>query len=396
MKRISELEKKYVTEVLESEFRSSNNTNMTKRFEEAFADYFGVNYSISFVNGTSTMHTALEALDVGVGDEVIIPPLTMSATTFAVLHTNATSIFADIDQDTFQISIESVRQKITSKTKAVIPVGLFGGCADLEALAELCDPLKIEIIEDNAEVLGSRLNNKLVGTFGITSSFSLQSSKHLTSGEGGILITDNLNFAEKVRRIQSLGYAGVSATKSKISKEEIQSPDYDRHLSMGWNYRMPELCAAVGLAQIERAGELIDIRVDAAKAYSDAAAGFEEIIKLQKLVPNSTHTYWTWVAQLNTEVVSWVDFRSKFKSFGGESFYGAWKLSYLEPFMLNRDLLGREKFIDSKILDSYQIGLCPSAEFVQPRLMQFKTNFWDRNKIKEQSEALNKTLKFFS
>lgn len=396
MKRISELEKKYVTEVLESEFRSSNNTNMTKRFEEAFADYFGVNYSISFVNGTSTMHTALEALDVGVGDEVIIPPLTMSATTFAVLHTNATSIFADIDQDTFQISIESVRQKITSKTKAVIPVGLFGGCADLEALAELCDPLKIEIIEDNAEVLGSRLNNKLVGTFGITSSFSLQSSKHLTSGEGGILITDNLNFAEKVRRIQSLGYAGVSATKSKISKEEIQSPDYDRHLSMGWNYRMPELCAAVGLAQIERAGELIDIRVDAAKAYSDAAAGFEEIIKLQKLVPNSTHTYWTWVAQLNTEVVSWVDFRSKFKSFGGESFYGAWKLSYLEPFMLNRDLLGREKFIDSKILDSYQIGLCPSAEFVQPRLMQFKTNFWDRNKIQEQSEALNKTLKFFS
>lgn len=394
--RITELEKKYVLEVLESEFRSSKNVNMTKRFEDAFAEFFQSKYAISFINGTATMHAALEALEIGVGDEVIVPPLTMSATTFAVLQANATPIFADVDINTFQISVDSVKKRITSNTKAVIPVGLYGGSPQLDKLVELCKPLGIHIIEDNAEVLGTKLNGKLVGKFGLTSSFSLQSSKHLTSGEGGVLITDNLDFAEKVRRVQSLGYAGVSATKSKIAKEEIQSPNYNRHLSMGWNYRMPELCAAVGLAQIQRAEELVATRVKSAKAYSEAASGFSHILKEQALIPSSTHTYWTWVATLNTELVSWSDFREKFRSFGGDNFYGAWKLTYHEPFFKNKNFLGREKFINPLILETYGDGLCPNAEFLQPRLVQFKTNYWDTSRIDHQALALNKALNFFA
>lgn len=396
MKRISDLEKQYVLEVLASEFRSSKFVNMTQKFEEEFARFFDSKYAISFVNGTSTMHAALEALEVGVGDEVIVPPLTMSSTTFAVLHANATPIFADVDVETFQISVDSVKKLVTKNTKAVIPVGLYGGCADLSELVSFCEPLGIHIIEDNAEVMGSTLNGKKVGTFGITSSFSLQSSKHLTSGEGGVLITDNFEFAQKVRRVQSLGYAGVGATKSKISKSDIQSPEYDRHVSMGWNYRMPELCAAVGLAQIQRVSELVAARVASADLLSEAAVGFEGILKPQKMVDNSTNTYWTWAAQLEIEKIGWVDFKKIFKEHGGDDFYGAWKLTYLEPFFQNRQLLGREKFIKAEHLANYKEGLCPTAEFLQPRLAQFKTNYWELEKAKAQAEALNKTLNSLS
>jgi perosamine synthetase len=392
MKRISDLEKRYVLEVLESEFRSSKYVNMTQKFEEEFAKFFDSKYAISFINGTSTMHAALEALEIGVGDEVIVPPLTMSATTFAVLHANATPVFADVDVDTFQISIDSVKNRITNNTKAVIPVGLYGGCADLTELVNLCTPRGIHIIEDNAEVMGSTLNGKKVGTFGITSSFSLQSSKHLTSGEGGVLVTDDFDFAQNVRRVQSLGYAGVGATKSKISKAEIQSPEYSRHVSMGWNYRMPELCAAVGLAQIQRVNELVSIRTSTAKLFSEAALGFEDILKPQKMVPNSTNTYWTWAAQVNLDKVDWSSFRQTFKKCGGDDFYGAWKLSYLEPFFQDKKLLGREKFIQPEYLSSYKQGLCPNAEFLQPRLVQLKTNYWELDEAKLQAEALNTAL----
>ncbi len=396
MMRISELEKKYVLQVLESEFRSSKFVNMTQKFEEEFAEYFESKYAISFINGTSTMHAALEALEIGVGDEVIVPPLTMSATTFAVLHANATPVFADVDLDTFQISVDSIKEKITKNTKAIIPVGLYGGCADLEALVRVCEPYGIQIIEDNAEVMGSTLNGKKVGTFGITSSFSLQSSKHLTSGEGGVLITNNLDFAQKVRRAQSLGYAGVDATKSKISKADIQSPDYNRHVSMGWNYRMPELCAAVGLAQIQRVEELVAVRTTSAQLLSEAALGFDDVLKPQKMVQNSTNTYWTWAAQLNLEAIGWHDFRKIFKKNGGDDFYGAWKLTYLEPFFQEKKLLGREKFIKPEYLESYVTGLCPNAEFLQPRLIQLKTNYWEIDKARKQADALHKTLSTLS
>ena len=395
MDRISNLEHKYITEVLGSNFSSSKSSRMIERFENKFAEFLGVEYAIAFTNGTSTMHAALEALGVGVGDEVIVPPLTMSATTFAVLQANATPIFADIDKDTFQISITSVRERISSRTKAVIPVGLYGSSPDLEELVKICHPLNIHIIEDNAEAFGASLNGKLLGTFGMAASFSLQSSKHLTAGEGGVLISNNLDFASRVRQIQSLGYAGVNAKQGKIRKEDIQSPNYDRHVSMGWNYRMPELCAAVGLGQVERADLLISSRIKSAKAYSDVAQDFKALLKPQDLLPNSVSTYWTWAGELNIDVVPWEKFRRKYIDFGGDGFYGAWKLTYLEPFFVKKNMLGREKFIDRGILDTYRVGLCPQAERVQPRIIQLKTNFWDNDKISVQSEALYKTLKYF-
>ena len=191
LKRIGSNELKYVTEVLSTEFRSSSGATFMRRFEEKFTDIFDIKYGISFVNGTATMHAALEALGIGVGDEVIVPPLTMSATTFAVLQANATPIFADVNSDTFQIDPNSIEKLITPNTKAIITVALYGLCPDMDPIISLAKKNGIFIIEDNAECFLGKYKNQLVGTLGDCASFSFQSSKHLTSGEGGIIITKN-------------------------------------------------------------------------------------------------------------------------------------------------------------------------------------------------------------
>ena len=224
MIRIGELEKKYVLEVLDTQFKSSKGADMMTKLEEAFAEKFNAKYAISHVNGTATMHTALLAAGVGPGDEVIVPPLTFAATAFVVLFVGATPIFADIEKDTYTISPNSIEEKITSKTKAIIPVSIYGLSADIDKIMELANSNDLIVIEDNAECFLGENNNRIVGSIAHISSFSFQASKHLTSGEGGMIITDNKEFAEKVRKFNSLGYTNIGAEKAKITKKEIQDP----------------------------------------------------------------------------------------------------------------------------------------------------------------------------
>jgi perosamine synthetase len=391
-KRIFGNELKYVEEVLQSEFRSSSGSKFTTRFENAFAEKFGKKYGIAFTNGTATLHAALEAFGIGVGDEVIVPPLTMSATTFAVLQANATPVFADVDPETFQISAKSIEERITSKTKAIMTVALYGLGPDMAAIMTIARKHGLRVLEDNAECFLGAQDGKLIGTLGDAASYSFQSSKHLTSGEGGIIITDDLAVAESIRKVQSLGYAGVSATKGKISKQDIQDPDYSRHVSMGWNYRMPELCSAVALAQTENMEYLVSIRQSAAEILLTALEGYEKLLVAQKTPNGCTNSYWTLATKLNTDLVSWHDFRDSFIRNGGDGVYAAWKLTYLEPMFENMSLLGRERFISSENLMRYKPGLCPVAEEIQPRIIQFKTNYWNLDDAVEQAKVLKKTL----
>ena len=393
--RIFGNELKYLNEVIKTEFRSSKGSIMTNRLEQLFAKKFDSDYAISFVNGTTTMHSALEAFGVQSGDEVIVTPLTMSATTFAVLQANATPVFADVEEDTFQISPTSIEKCITKKTKAIITVALYGLSPDMDKIMEIAKKHGLFVIEDNAECFLGKYKNKIVGTLGDCASFSFQSSKHLTSGEGGMIITKNVEIAEKIRKIQSLGYAGVSATKGKITKKDIQDPNYSRHVSMGWNYRMPELCAAVALAQVENIETLVNQRCKVAKLFDEASQGFEWF-KSQNVGVNYKSSYWTWVANLDRNDISWHQFRDKFMEYGGDGVYAAWKLTYLEPMFKNLNLLGREKFISNENLIKYKTGLCPVAEKIMPNLLQFKTNYWDISQAEEQAFILRKTLKNFN
>ncbi len=394
-KRISELEKTYVDEVLKTQFSSSKGAQFMKKFEAAFSKRYNNFNAISFVNGTSTMHSALEAAGIGPGDEVIVPPLTMASTTFAVLQANASPIFADIDKDTFQIDPKDIELKITPNTKAVISVGIYGGAPKLDEIRRICDENNLFFLEDNAECYGAIYNDIPVGCYGDAASFSLQSSKHLTAGEGGILLVKDNILADKVRSFQSLGYAGVGANVAKIEKNIIQSPEYKRHLSLGFNYRMPELCAAVALAQCERMDDLINIRIKVGEQFNEIAKNYSSIIKPQKNYLNATNTYWTWVCKLNEDIL-WEEFREIHGKFGGDPFYGAWALTFDEPFIKNLSFYNRDKFLTSNSKKNLANPMCPNAKSTQGQLCQFQTNIFNEQDFYKQSEALLKTLDFFN
>lgn len=147
---------------------------MTKRLEEAFCEKFGSKYAITFCNGTATLHIALEAVGVGLGDEVIVPPLTMSATTFGVLHANATPVFADVDPDTYQITAESIEKCITPRTKAIIVVSLYGLAPDFDKIMAVAKKHNLAVIEDDAQCFLGKYKGRTVGTIGDIASFSFQ------------------------------------------------------------------------------------------------------------------------------------------------------------------------------------------------------------------------------
>lgn len=393
-KRIFGNELRYLQEVLESEFRSSLGSVMVRRLEQAFAEKFNSHYAIAHVNGTATLHTLLEAIDLQPGDEVIVPPLTMSATSFAVLQANGTPVFADVDPETFQISPQSIEERVSTRTRAIITVALYGLSPDMDAIRAIAEKHHLVVIEDNAQAFLSTYKGRFAGTLGHAASFSFQSSKHISSGEGGMVITQDEKLAERVRKINSLGYAGVSATKGKISKRDIQDPTYARHVSLGWNYRMPELCAAVALAQFENIDAIVERRIRVSKIFDEIVRSVSWLVP-QKVPEHCQHSYWTYAVSIHHPKVGWPEFRDRFLKLGGDGIYAAWMLTYLEPMFQKLSLLGREKFIADRILKTYRVGLCPVAERLQPRLLQFKTNYWHLPSAYQQAEILGKTLRSF-
>lgn len=392
MKRISDNERAYVSEVLDSQFRTSAGGVMTKRLEESFAKLFGVKYAISHTNGTATMHSALAAAGVGPGDEVIVPPLTMASTSFAVLHANATPVFADIDPDTLNIDPADIKRRITPQTKAIIPVALYGLSPDMDAIMAIAEAHNLTVIEDDAQCFLGYYKGRIVGNTGHMASFSFQSSKHMTSGEGGMVITSNEDLANKVRCFSNLGYAVVSGApgKGKITKDIIQDPKYERHIAIGWNYRMSELCAAVALAQVERLEELVEQRIKVARLYAESVKGCRWLVP-QAVPDGYKHSYWTYVLKLENEGgFSWYDFRKKYMELGGDGIYAAWQLNYLEPPFHEQRFHTKEH-----PAREYKPGLCPVAESVQPKLLQFKTNYMDISVAERKADALAKTVAYF-
>jgi len=390
MKRFTDLEKKYVLEAIENEFSTSNNSIFNNRLEQKFRELFNIKYAIGHVNGTQTMHTALAALGVKSGEEVIVPPLTMSSTVLSVLQNNSIPVFADVDCNTFNIDPESIRKCITEKTKAIISVSLYGLSPDYDKLLEICEEYNLKLIEDNAECFLGKYKGKLVGQFGDFSSFSFQASKHITCGEGGMLTTDNEEFANNARRFSSLGYAGVSAKQGKITRNDIQDPNYSRHISLGFNYRMSEINAAVVLGQLERAEELVEHRIKVAKIFDQALEG-NKLLTRQAEPEGYKNSYWTYSVTLNTgnPQVDWYAFRDLFQKNGGDGFYAAWKLSYNEPLFKNtiQKLPG--------VWQKYNEKLCPVSEYLQPRMIQLKTNYWELEEAEKQAKILIKTINQF-
>ncbi len=390
MKRIGELEKKYVLDVLDGQFATSRGAKYMTKLEDVFSRKFESNFSIAQVNGTTTLHSAIEAMGIGIGDEVIVPPLTMASTSLAVLQANATPVFADVDIDTFVISASEIEKMVTERTKAIITVALFGLAPDMTEIMKIAKKYNLYVIEDNAQAFLSYQKGKLVGTFGDCASYSFQSSKHLSCGEGGIITVNDESLAVKIRKVANLGYSTIGSKKATITKNEIQHPSFLRHNYMAWNYRLGELNCAVALAQVERLEELVNIRKDNARILLNVVEKCNWLIP-QKVTEENISSYWAFTCKLDIELVSWDAFREKFLEFGGDKYYGTWQLTYLEPLFKERIFGKREKFISNNF---DQIS-CPVAVHLQPRLLQFKTNYTDKIDVLNQADILSNTISFF-
>tara|TARA_Y100000588_G_scaffold390348_1_gene495538 strand:- start:185 stop:1321 length:1137 start_codon:yes stop_codon:yes gene_type:complete len=213
-------------------------------FEGAFADYVGAEHGVAVATGTAALHISLAAYGIGPGDEVIVPPLTFFSTVTSVLHQNAIPIFADIQDDNYCLDPSDVARCITDRTKAIIPVHLYGHPAEMDKLMMVAEEYGLLVIEDCAQAHGAKYHGSRVGSIGQAGCFSFYATKNMTTGEGGIIVTDDEDIANRCRLIRSHGMS-----------------DRDTHAILGFNYRMTDMAGAMGIVQLDRLDELNALRV---------------------------------------------------------------------------------------------------------------------------------------
>ena len=267
-------EKKYVNDSLDSTWISSKGKYINL-FETAFKEYLDIKYATTVANGTVAIHLALVALGVGPGDEVIVPTLTYIASVNAIQYTGATPIFVDSLDGTWQMSPEDVKKKITPNTKAIMAVHLYGHACDMDALQKICKQNDIFLIEDCAEAIGTTFNGKKVGTFGDISAFSFFGNKTITTGEGGMVVTNDETLFDRAVHFKGQGLA--------------QHRQY-WHDVVGYNYRMTNICAAIGLAQLEQIDYFISRKRQIAEIYKNQFKNTN--IEFHHESENVFHTYW--------------------------------------------------------------------------------------------------------
>lgn len=391
--RFKNNELKYLKKVILTGEGSGTFGNFNNKFENLFSKTVGNKYGITFNSGTGTLQASLSAVGVGYGDEVITTPLTVISNLYVILALNAIPVFADINKDTFNIDPDSIKSKITKKTKAIMPVALYGLPCDLLKIKKISKKFKIPIILDAAEAHMAEINNTSIAKFADITSYSTENSKHISTGDGGIVTTDNEIYAKKIRQYGSLGYASLPFNDGRIRKikDIFQDPNYKRHDSFGYNFRMPELAAAVGLAQTEKIKNFIKLRIEIANIFKEVIFNYK-ILKPQKEIKGYKNTYWTLACKLIDKDISWKSFRNKYLEYGGESLYAAWTLLYNETFVASNDW----KKLCPPLYKNIYFPKCKNAEKIQPSIMQFTTNFGSLKEARKHAQYLDKTLKYFS
>ena len=272
---IGEKEENYILEALRTNWISSKG-RFVEEFAQKFAEFCGVRYCVLTTSGTTALHLALAALGIGPGDEVIIPAFTMAATAFAVSYTGATPVLVDSEPETGNIDVSKIEEKITPRTRAIIPVHIYGHPCDMDSLIALARKYNLFVIEDAAEAHGAEYRGRRCGSIGDVGCFSFYANKIITMGEGGAVVTNDPQIAEKLRLLSDLAHS----PRKRFS-----------HIDLGFNYRLTNLQAAIGLAQLERAEELIEARRRNAQLYN---GWLEEIPGLRLPIEKRQHknVYW--------------------------------------------------------------------------------------------------------
>lgn len=275
-----------VVEVLRSDYLTTG--PKIEEFERAVSEYTGAKYAVAIANGTAALHAACAAAGIGQGDEVIVTPNTFVASANCVLYCKGTPVFADIDSDTYNISPSEIRKKITDKTKAIVGVDFSGQPCEWDEIKDIAKEYGLITIEDAAHSLGADYKGKKVGTIADMTTLSFHPVKHITTGEGGMILTDSKEYYEALLMFRS---HGITRDKQKLTKND--GPWYYEQLNLGYNYRITDIQCALGISQLKRLDKFVEKRRSLAFRYDKAFADLENIVTptQRKGCHNSYHLY---------------------------------------------------------------------------------------------------------
>ncbi|HZR76039.1 DegT/DnrJ/EryC1/StrS family aminotransferase [Bradyrhizobium sp.] len=339
-----------------------------RAFEDAWCKRFGVGHAVTVNSATSALIAAMGAIGIGPGDEVITSPYTMSATAMAPLFYGGIPVFADIEPEHFCLDVASVERAITSKTRAIIAVNIFGHPAELTKLRQLADARGIYLVEDNAQAALAEESGHLSGTIGHIGIFSLNIHKHIQTGEGGVLVTEDADLARRLQLIRNHGENVIDWLKV----EDITN-------LVGMNVRMPELAAAVGRAQLERIDELVDRAESISKRLSDGVGNLRGITP-PSVRQGCRHVYFMWSCKLDPGAlgISRSAFAKALSAEGVPNAEGYVAPIYTLPLFQKRIAIGRDGFPFNLGNRTYALGDCPVVEAMYERsLLQFQPVSWD-------------------
>ncbi|WP_062109466.1 UDP-4-amino-4,6-dideoxy-N-acetyl-beta-L-altrosamine transaminase [Bacillus niameyensis] len=364
-----------VVDVLKSDYLTTGPA--VGRFEQAFAKYVGAKYAIAFSNGTAALHAACFAAGIAKNDEVITSPLTFVASANCILYTGGKPVFADIDPATYNIDPRSIEAKITKNTKAIIPVHFAGQPVDLDEIHKLAKKYNLIVIEDAAHALGAHYKNRKIGALSEMTMFSLHPVKHITTGEGGMITTNNKDYYQKLLQFRTHGI-----TKDANECFKYDGPWYYEMQYLGYNYRMTDMQAALGLSQLQKVDIFIERRKKYVAFYNEAFKKMEEIIcpKQMSGADSSWHLY---VIRLNLERLT-ADRKAIYEALQKENI--GVNVHYIpvhtQPFYHK---LG------------YQSGICLTAEDIYNEIITLPLfPKMEEKDVRDVIAAVNKVIHFYS
>jgi perosamine synthetase len=279
-------EKKYLLECIDTGWISSEGP-FIKRFEDEFAKFVGRKHAVAVANGTAALDIAIEALSIGAGDEVIMPTFTIISCINQIIRAGAIPVLVDSDPITWNMDVNQVEAKITPCTKAIMAVHIYGLPVDIEPLLALAKKFGLKVIEDAAQAIGQTYNGQPCGSFGEISAFSFYPNKHITTGEGGMVVTDDDELAEQARSLRNLCF--------QPAKRFV-------HERLGWNYRMTNMQAALGLAQLERLGEFVKQKREIGRQYNELLESISNIQLPHKKTEYADNIYWVFGLVLDKSI----------------------------------------------------------------------------------------------
>lgn len=360
---IGDDEKNAVLQVLESQnlstFIAAPGKNFLggkkiREFEDKFAKYLGVKFAVAFNSATSALHGAVVAVGVRPGEEVIVPPYTFTSTATSVLMHNAVPIFSDVKKDIYCIDPEKLDDKFSPLTKAIIPVHLFGHPCDMDEILEIANQRKIRVIEDCAQAPGATYKGKKIGTMGDCGIFSFQETKNMTTGEGGMLVTDNEEIANVAQMVRNHGEVMLPQMTERTYKSEI----------LGWGYRMTELEAALGIVQLSKLERMNEQRINLANYLTKGISKIDGLTHVK--YDFVKHVYYVYSFSYDEEKIGIP--RQKFCEaitaegipIGG----GYVKPLYQSPLYTERRAFAFNHYTGNA---KYETGLCPITELLHEK-----------------------------